>query len=194
MPLFRRPGKGGDMHDSSSKGDYPQFGSRQKHHRNLPAQPRKPPPEVDQETQEKAQQVMKDHLEIMKDVVMKIRHQEGYAKAMYANCPRLQHLLDKNPDLRPVFEDPRLVRINFETVYKEAGGILPEDEEEEERKRNNPSLIMRIANHPIFKILKVLIFVKKFIGCIAGGGIALVGTSPFPLAAECLIDFAMMAF
>ena len=182
MPLFRRPGKGGDMHDSN-----PQFGSRQRHHRNLPAQPRKPPPEVDQETQEKAQQVMKDHLEIMKDVVMKIRHQEGYAKAMYANCPRLQHLLDKNPDLRPVFEDPRLVRINFETVYKEAGGILPEDEEEEERKRNNPSLIMRIANHPIFKILKVLIFVKKFIGCIFGGGIALVG-SIWACMTDCCTD------
>jgi len=144
-------------------------------------------PEIDKETQERAQEVMKDHLSIMRDVVMKIRHQEGYAKAMYANCPRLQHLLDKNPDLRPVFEDPRLVRINFETVYKEAGGILPEDEEEEERKRNNPSLIMRIANHPIFKFLKVLIFVKKIIGCIAGGGIALV-SSCWTCMADCCTD------
>ncbi len=146
-----------------------------------------PMPEIDKETQKKAQDVMKDHLDIMRDVVMKIRHQEGYAKAMYANCPRLQHLLDRNPDLRPVFEDPRLVRINFETVYKEAGGILPEDEEEEERKKNNPSLILRIANHPIFKIFKILLFVKKIIACVAGGGIALV-TSFYACCTECCTD------
>jgi len=144
-------------------------------------------PQVSKEVQKKAQDVMKDHLDIMRDVVMKIRHQEGYAKAMYANCPRLQHLLDRNPDLRPVFEDPRLVRINFETVYKEAGGILPEDEEEEERKRNNPSLILRIANHPIFKVLKFLIFIKKIIGCIAGGGIALI-TSCWGCCTDCCMD------
>lgn len=144
-------------------------------------------PEVDKETTAKAQAVMKDHLSIMKDVVMKIRHEDGYAKAMYAKCPRLQHLLDRNPDLRPVFEDPRLVRINFETVYKEAGGILPEDEEAEAEKRKNPSLIMRIATHPIFRFLKVLIFIKKIIGCIAGGGIALV-TSCWACCTDCCTD------
>jgi hypothetical protein len=144
-------------------------------------------PEVDKETTDKAQAVMKDHLSIMKDVVMKIRHEDGYAKGMYANCPRLQHLLDRNPDLRPVFEDPRLVRINFETVYKEAGGILPEDEEAEAEKRKNPSLIMRIATHPIFRFLKVLIFIKKIIGCIAGGGIAIV-TSFWACCTDCCTD------
>mmetsp|Transcript_51853 Transcript_51853/g.59954 ORF Transcript_51853/g.59954 Transcript_51853/m.59954 type:complete len:90 (-) Transcript_51853:32-301(-) len=46
-----------------------------------------------------------------------LSHEKGYAKNMYVNCPRLQHLLDQNPDIRPVFEDARLVCINFETVY-----------------------------------------------------------------------------
>jgi len=185
MPLFRRKNKEKDASRNSNKNE------------NIRGMSESQPlacdesesslPEIDKETQKKAQDVMKDHLDIMRDVVMKIRHQDGYAKAMYANCPRLQHLLDRNPDLRPVFEDPRLVRINFETVYKEAGGILPEDEEEEERKRNNPSLILRIANHPIFKILKVLIFVKKIVACIAGGGIALV-SSCWACCTDCCTD------
>jgi len=133
-------------------------------------------PEMDPLLAEKARIVMKDHLNIMRDVVMKIRHEDGYAKAMYSNCPRLQHLLDRNPDLRPVFEDPRLVRINFETVYKEAGGILPEDEEAEAYKRDHPSLLVRIANSRLFKVLKLLFFIKKIIACFAGGGIAIVAS------------------
>ena len=178
MPLFRRPGKGVSKNERDSESQ-PLNRSEEEDEESLP--------EIDKETTKKAQEVMLDHLDIMRDVVMKIRHQDGYAKAMYANCPRLQHLLDRNPDLRPVFEDPRLVRINFETVYKEAGGILPEDEEEEERKRNNPSLIMRIANHPIFKFLKVLIFLKKIIGCITGGGIALI-SGCWGCFADCCTD------
>lgn len=191
MPLFRRRGKGGDTAADASQKNIAPAGL----HESQPLvddddddDSSEPPlPKLDKETTAKAQAVMKDHLTIMRDVVMKIRHQEGYAKAMYANCPRLQHLLERNPDLRPVFEDPRLVRINFETVYKEAGGILPEDEEEEERKKRNPSLIVRIANHPIFKFLKVLIFVKKIIGCIAGGGIALV-SSCWHCLTDCCTD------
>jgi hypothetical protein len=133
-------------------------------------------PEIDPLLEEKARVVMKDHLHVMRDVVMKIRHEDGYAKAMYSNCPRLQHLLDRNPDLRPVFEDPRLVRINFETVYKEAGGILPEDEEAEAERRKNPSLLVRIANSRLFKVLKFLFLIKKIVGCIAGGGIVMVAS------------------
>ena len=159
MGLFQRKGKGKNKNAEQKA---------------LTEEDEPPLPEIDADLTQRAQEVMKDHLSIMREVVMKIRHEDGYAKAMYANCPRLQYLLDRNPDLRPVFEDPRLVRINFETVYKEAGGILPEDEEAERLKREKPSLLMRIANHPIFKVLKVLLFVKKIIGCIAGGGIALV--------------------
>jgi hypothetical protein len=144
-------------------------------------------PEIDEEIAQKARIVMKDHLSIMRDIVMKIRHEDGYAKAMYSNCPRLQHLLDRNPDLRPVFEDPRLVRINFETVYKESGGILPEDEEAEEKRRKNPSLLVRITNSKLFKFLKLLFFIKKIIGCIAGGGIAIVA-SFWSCCTNCCID------
>lgn len=161
MGLIRRPGKGdgsGSVADSTNS-----------MHEEAPL------PEIDARIQEQAQEVMKDHLEIMKDIVMRIRYQDGYAKSMYANCPRLQHLLDKNPDLRPVFEDPRLVRINFETVYKEAGGVLPEDEDAEDENDKKESLLVRIAKHPLFKFLKVLILMKKVIGCITGGGIAIIG-------------------
>jgi len=122
--------------------------------------------DVDLEVQEKAQEVMKDNLELMREVVMKIRDDPEFAKNIYANCPRLQHLLDQYPDLRPIFEDPKLVRINFEQVYRDAGGVLPEDEEKK------PSWIVRIVNSPCFKILKLLLFVKKLVACILGGGFA----------------------
>jgi hypothetical protein len=123
---------------------------------------------VDSELQEKAQEVMKDNLELMRDVVMRVREDPDFAENVYKECPRLQHLLDQYPDLRPVFEDPKLVRINFETVYREAGGVLPEDEKEKKGCWN------WFINSPIMKVLKLLLIVKKIIGCIAGGGFAMV--------------------
>lgn len=121
---------------------------------------------VDPELQEQAQEVMKDNLELMKDVVMRIREDPDFASNIYADCPRLQHLLDQYPDLRPIFEDPKLVRINFEQVYRDAGGILPEDE------KKKKSWLVWFVNSPIFKVLKLVLFVKKLVACIAGGGFA----------------------
>lgn len=48
-------------------------------------------------------EVMGENLDLMLEIVMKIREDEEFAKTIYADCPRLQHLLDQNPDLRPVF-------------------------------------------------------------------------------------------
>jgi hypothetical protein len=123
---------------------------------------------VDQELNDQAQEVMKDNLELMREVVMRIREEPDFAKNIYRDCPRLQHLLDQYPDLRPIFEDPKLVRINFEQVYRDAGGILPEDEE----KKKKRSWLIWLVNSPIFKVLKVLLFAKKLFACIAGGGFA----------------------
>eukprot|EP00980_Cylindrotheca_fusiformis_P002937 scaffold683_cov124-Cylindrotheca_fusiformis.AAC.6 len=123
---------------------------------------------VDEELQEQAQEVMKDHLTMMRDVVMRIREDQDFAKGIYKDCPRFQHLLIQYPDLRPVFENPKLVRINFESVYKEAGGVLPEDEVEKK------SLLVRFVQSPIFKFLKLLLFLKKVFACIAGGGVAFI--------------------
>ena len=128
-------------------------------------------PEFDEydELNEKAQDVMADNLDIMRDIVFRIRDDPEFAKSIYANCPRLQKLLDEHPDLRPIFEDPKLVRINFEKVYRDQGGVLPEDEEE------NPGIIKRsyeycmgkiaiITSHPIFKVFKIFMILKKVIG------------------------------
>jgi hypothetical protein len=123
---------------------------------------------IDDETNSEVQEVMKDNLELMKDVVMRIREEPDFAKNIYKDCPRLQHLLDQYPDLRPIFEDPKLVRINFEQVYRDAGGVLPEDEEKAKKK----SWLVWLVNSPIFKVLKLLLFVKKLMACIAGGGFA----------------------
>ena len=125
-----------------------------------------PLPELTEEQQEQVEEVIKDNLSLMKEVVMRIREDEDYAKNMYSNCPRLQHLLDQYPDLRVVFQDPKMIRINFEQVYRDAGGVLPEDEEKK------PSCFTRFVNSPIFKVLKVLLFVKKLLSCVAGGGFA----------------------
>lgn len=113
--------------------------------------------------------VMKDNLDVMREIIMRIREDEDYAKTIYADCPRLQHLLDQNPDLRPIFEDPNMVRINFEHVYRKCGGVLPED---------RPSWIMRtlacIVKHPLFKIFRVLLFIKKCYSCIFNGGLLMI--------------------
>lgn len=123
---------------------------------------------IDEELNGQVQEVMKDNLELMKDVVMRIRDEPDFAKSIYKDCPRLQHLLDQYPDLRPIFEDPKLVRINFEQVYRDAGGMLPEDEEKAKKK----SWLIWFVNSPIFKVLKLLLFAKKLMACIAGGGFA----------------------
>lgn len=124
-----------------------------------------------QPTEEQTQQtkeVMKDNLELMKEIVMRIREDPEFASNIYSNCPRLQHLLGQYPDLRPIFEDPKLVRINFEKVYRDAGGVLPEDEEKKK------SLLVRIIESPLFRLLKWILFFKKLVACIAGGGFALI--------------------
>jgi hypothetical protein len=113
------------------------------------------------------QEVMRDNLELMLEIVMRIREDPGFASNIYAECPRLQHLLDLNPDLRPIFEDPYLVRLNFEKVYRDAGGILPED------KPPKKSLLATIVSHPLFKVFRFLLIIKKLINCIMGGGMAL---------------------
>eukprot|EP00980_Cylindrotheca_fusiformis_P009049 scaffold1949_cov119-Cylindrotheca_fusiformis.AAC.3 len=123
--------------------------------------------EVADELNEAAQEVMKDNLEMMRDIVMRLREDPEFAENIYKNCPRLQHLLDQYPDLRPVFEDPKLVRINFETVYREAGGVLPGDPVKKK------GLWAWFVNSPFFKIIKFLLFIKKVMACIAGGGFAL---------------------
>ena len=122
----------------------------------------------DDDLNEQAKDLMGDHLELMKEVVMRIREDEEFARNIYADCPRLQSLLDRNPDLRPIFEDPNLVRINFEQVYKDAGGTLPEDE------KPRAKCLTWFVNSPIFKVLRMLLMVKKVMGCIAGGGIGMV--------------------
>ncbi|GAX21465.1 hypothetical protein FisN_10Hh044 [Fistulifera solaris] len=125
------------------------------------------------ELNEDAQDIIKQNLEVMYDIVMKIREDEEFAKSIYADCPRLQHMLEKRPDLRPIFEDQRLVAINFEQVYREAGGVLPEDEEEEELKKKKTNYIAMIVNSPCFKILKIFLLFKKILACIFGGGMAI---------------------
>lgn len=137
---------------------------------------------VDQDLQEQAQDVMKDNLELMRDVVMQIREDPDFAGSIYDKCPRLQHLLDQYPDLRPIFEDPKLVRINFETVYREAGGVLPEDE----KKKNK--CWQWFVNSPFMKVLKVLLFFKKIITCIAGGGFALMSGAVMTCCFEDSLD------
>lgn len=118
---------------------------------------------------EDAQEVIKDNLEVMKDIIVQIREDPEFAKNIYADCPRLQHMLEERPDLRPVFEDPDLVRINFEQVYQQEGGVLPEDEEKKKK-----SILAAIVNSPCFKVLRVFLLIKKLLGCIFGGGFAFI--------------------
>jgi hypothetical protein len=123
--------------------------------------------DVPDELNEAAQEVMKDNLEMMREIVMRLRDEPEFAEGIYKECPRLQHLLEQYPDLRPVFEDPKMVRINFEAVYRDAGGVLPGDEVKKKSKWQ------WFINSPFFKVVKFLLFIKKLMACIAGGGFAM---------------------
>ena len=54
-------------------------------------------------------------------------------------------------------------------VYRNAGGVLPEDQ---------PSCLTRtlkcIVTHPLFRVLKVLLLIKKIYTCILGGGVSFI--------------------
>ena len=115
------------------------------------------------------QEVMSNHLDLMLEIVMQIRQDEDFAKSIYANCPRLQHLLDQHPDLRPVFEDPQLVRLNFEQVYRNAGGVLPEDKPT--LKQKAVKVVGCIVRHPLFKVFRFLLVIKKCYNCVMAGGV-----------------------
>jgi hypothetical protein len=122
--------------------------------------------------QELLHDVMGDNLDLMLEIVMKIREDEDFAKSIYDDCPRLQLLLDQHPDLRPIFEDPNLVRINFEQVYRNAGGVLPEDKQNEIYKKFKEILPI-VVNHPLFKVFRFVLFIKKIYNFIFGGGLAM---------------------
>jgi hypothetical protein len=128
---------------------------------------------VGEKEEELLQEVMADNLDIMLAIILKIREDPEYASNIYANCPRLQYLLIQHPALRPVFEDSKLIQINFEQVYKKAGGILPEDKPNYYR-----NILKCIVMHPLFKVLRFLLFIKKIVSCALGSGIGLV-TSMF---------------
>ena len=121
--------------------------------------------EEDDDASHMLHEVMADNLDLMLEIVLKIREDEDYAKTLYADCPRLQHLLDQNPDLRPIFEDPHLIRLNFEHVYTKAGGVLPEDEPSKFKK-----VIKCIVTHPLFKVFRFLLLIKKCYNFFTGGG------------------------
>ena len=118
------------------------------------------------------QEAMGSHLDMMLDIIMQIRQDENFAKSIYTNCPRLQHFLDQHPDLRPIFDDPRLVRVNFEDVYRKAGGLLPEDKPT--IKQRVMKIVGRVVQHPLFRVLRFLLFVKKMYNCIMAGGVSCV--------------------
>lgn len=114
------------------------------------------------------EEVMADNLDLMLEIILKVREDEEFAKGIYADCPRLQHLLDQNPDLRPIFEDPNLVRINFEQVYRNAGGVLPEDKPNiyVEKFKNAAAIVVK---HPLFKVFRFLLLIRKCYNFIFGG-------------------------
>jgi len=114
-------------------------------------------------------EVMGNELDMMLEIILQIRQDEDFAKSIYTNCPRLQHMLDQNPDLRPIFEDPHLVRINFEDVYRKAGGLLPEDTPT--LKQRALKIVGRIVSHPLFKVFRFLLVLKKIYNCVMAGGI-----------------------
>lgn len=114
--------------------------------------------------------VMEDNLDLMLEIILKVREDEEFAKSIYEDCPRLQALLDQNPDLRPIFEDPHFVRINFEQVYRNAGGVLPEDQPNVYYKAFKEGLIA-VTKHPLFRVFRFLLLIKRMYTCLIDGSL-----------------------
>jgi len=57
-----------------------------------------------------------------------------------------------------------MVRINFEAVYKKAGGILPEDKPT--FKQKVVKVVAKIVSHPLFKVFRFLLLIKKCYNCV----------------------------
>jgi hypothetical protein len=53
------------------------------------------PPHGEEENTEMVQEVMRDNLDIMLDIILRIRAEPGFAKSIYADCPRLQVRVDR---------------------------------------------------------------------------------------------------
>jgi hypothetical protein len=117
--------------------------------------------------------VMEDNLDLMLEIIMKVREDEEFAKSIYEDCPRLQLLLDQNPDLRPIFEDPHFIRMNFEQVYRNAGGVLPEDRQNAYYEKFKETLVV-VTNHPLFKVFRFLLLLKRMYNCVVNGYINLI--------------------
>jgi hypothetical protein len=70
-------------------------------------------------------------------------------------------------------------KVNFEEVYKKAGGVLPEDK---------PSwfaaTLSYIVKHPLFKVFRFLLLIKKCYSCFMGGGVAFFRTVLCSFCAE----------
>lgn len=110
------------------------------------------------------QEVINDNLELMKEVVMRVRSDEEFARNIYRDCPRLQELLRKHPDIRPLFEDPKFIVINFEKVFRDAGGVLPGDPPKKPtRLERIKKVIGTITSHPLFRVFKWLLLIKKIL-------------------------------
>jgi hypothetical protein len=126
-----------------------------------------------EEENETLQGVMEDNLDLMLEIILKVREDEEFAKSIYEDCPRLQLLLDQNPDLRPIFEDPHFIRINFEQVYRNAGGVLPEDRQNAYYEKFKETLVV-VTSHPLFKVFRFLLLLKKMYNCVMNGYIHLI--------------------
>jgi hypothetical protein len=106
----------------------------------------------------------------MLEIILKVREDEEFAKSIYEDCPRLQALLDQNPDLRPIFEDPHFVRINFEQVYRNAGGVLPEDQPNLYYKAFKDGLVT-VTKHPLFRVFRFLLLIKRMYTYVIDGSL-----------------------
>jgi len=148
------------------------------------AQATPPPPDPIKE----AEQILRDNPQLMDEVMRKIRDDPDYARQLYKDCPHLQEILNQHADLRPVFEDPVIVRKCFEKVYVDNGGVLSDDEDgtsvsdsvDEEDKEREERRAKRIARFGLFMrivgIISALVrcacITKLIYSCFSGGDAA----------------------
>eukprot|EP00566_Odontella_aurita_P017595 CAMPEP_0113567176 /NCGR_PEP_ID=MMETSP0015_2-20120614/23127_1 /TAXON_ID=2838 /ORGANISM="Odontella" /LENGTH=273 /DNA_ID=CAMNT_0000469535 /DNA_START=213 /DNA_END=1031 /DNA_ORIENTATION=- /assembly_acc=CAM_ASM_000160 len=77
---------------------------------------------------EAAEEVLANSGNAMDEFMHKVRNDPEFLKNMYTDCHNMQRVLEKNPDLKTIFQDPERMRKSFEDVYRNAGGKPPDGE------------------------------------------------------------------
>eukprot|EP00567_Pseudictyota_dubia_P004817 CAMPEP_0197449138 /NCGR_PEP_ID=MMETSP1175-20131217/20166_1 /TAXON_ID=1003142 /ORGANISM="Triceratium dubium, Strain CCMP147" /LENGTH=390 /DNA_ID=CAMNT_0042981163 /DNA_START=66 /DNA_END=1235 /DNA_ORIENTATION=+ len=80
-------------------------------------------------TKKQAEKVLADNPNAMDEFMVKVRTDPNFCGTLYKDCPGMQAVFEKNPDLRKIYEDPVKMRAGYEAVYRRNRGMIDDDDD-----------------------------------------------------------------